>query len=104
MFYWPHKRYRLLLVNQLLQQTNQPNRKLHQFLMKEVERAQEHHQVSARFSPEITAWALIHMGVGYGVLSAMGIPTHGVDKSGMHISDLLGELMLGERYKRSTEG
>src|SRR5262249_34538173 len=75
---------------------------LHQFLMKEVEAAQESHQVSARFSPEITAWALIHMGVGYGVMSAMNIGAHGVDKSGMHISDLLGELMLGERYRRSA--
>jgi TetR/AcrR family transcriptional regulator len=77
---------------------------LHQFLTKEVERAQEHHQVSARFSPGITAWALIDMGVGYGVLSAMAISQHGFDQRGMHISDLLGELMLGDRYKRASEG
>lgn len=76
---------------------------LHVFLVKEVERAQGSHQVSARFSPELTAWALIHLGVGYGLLSAMNISSHGVDRSGMHISDLLGELMLGERYRRSTE-
>lgn len=76
---------------------------LHQFLMKEVERAQSMQQVSRRFSPEITAWALIHMGLGYGVLAAMGITSHGTDKSGMHISDMLGELMLGERYKRTPE-
>jgi AcrR family transcriptional regulator len=75
---------------------------LHQFLMKEVERAQSSQQVSQRFSPEITAWALIHMGLGYGVLAAMGVVTHGVDKGGMHISDMLGELMLGERYKRGS--
>jgi AcrR family transcriptional regulator len=76
---------------------------LHQFLMKEVERAQSSQQVSQRFSPEITAWALIHMGLGYGVLAAMGVAAHGVDKSGMHISDMLGELMLGERYRRPAE-
>lgn len=76
---------------------------LHAFLTKEVERAQEHHQVSARFSPAITAWALIDMGVGYGVLSAMNIASHGLDQRGMHISDLLGELMLGERYRRNAD-
>lgn len=77
---------------------------LHAFLEKEVAAAQEHHQVSKRFSPEITAWALIHIGLGYGVLAAMGVPNVGVDKSGMHISDLLGELMLGERYRKGPEG
>ena len=76
---------------------------LHQFLSKEVQRAQDSQQVSARFSPEITAWGLIHMGLGYGVLAAMNIPGHGMDKSGMHIQDLLGELMLGERYKKVGE-
>lgn len=76
---------------------------LHAFLMKEVENAQKSHQVSNRFSPELTGWALIHMGLGYGVLAAMGTPNHGVDKSGMHIQDLLGELMLGERYRKGPE-
>jgi AcrR family transcriptional regulator len=76
---------------------------LHAFLKKEVEQAQQHHQVSSRFSPDITAWALIDMGVGYGVLAAMNIAQHAVDQRGMHISDLLGELMLGERYRRTPD-
>ncbi len=72
---------------------------LHAFLAAEVYKAQESGQVSKRFSPEITAWALIHLGLGYGVLSAMGVSGHGVDKQGLHIHELLGQLMLGERYK-----
>jgi AcrR family transcriptional regulator len=77
--------------------------KLHGFLMEEVARAQETGQVSKRFSPDVTAWALIHLGLGYGVLSAMGVGAHGVDKAGVHVTDLIGELMLGERYRRPAE-
>lgn len=73
---------------------------LHKFLCKEVEAAQESQQVSARFSPAITAWALIHLGLGYGILAALNIPSHGIDDQGVHIQDLLGQLMLGERYKK----
>jgi AcrR family transcriptional regulator len=74
---------------------------LHGFLGAEVSKAQESGQVSKRFSPEITAWALIHLGLGYGVLSAMGVTGHGVDKQGLHIHELLGQLMLGERYGKA---
>ncbi len=73
---------------------------LHAFLMREVKQAQETGRVSKRFSPELTAWALIHMGLGYGVLSAMGVAEHGADQHGHTIVDLLGELMLGQNYKR----
>lgn len=72
--------------------------KLHDFLMVEVEQAQESGAVSKRFSPELTAWALIHLGLGFGVLAALGVGQHGVDKHGMKMTDLLGELMLGSRY------
>ncbi len=75
--------------------------RLHTFLTREVDMAQNSGQVSKRFSPELTAWALIHLGLGYGVLSAMGVVQHAVDRSGMHLQDLLGELMLGERYRKS---
>jgi AcrR family transcriptional regulator len=74
--------------------------KLRSFIERVVGEAQKSGTVSTRFSPEITAWALIHMGLGYGILAAAGIPDHGVDKSGMHIQDLLGQLMLGEQYRR----
>lgn len=73
---------------------------LHQFLMKEVKNAQDAGDVSKRFSPELTAWALIHLGLGFGVLSAMGVSKHGVDERGHTIVDLLGELMLGQKYHR----
>jgi len=75
--------------------------KLHQFLQAEVARAQDGGQVSKRFSPEITAWALIELAIGYGVLSATRFPGHGLDKTGKHVSDVIGQLMLGERYKRA---
>lgn len=76
--------------------------KLHEFLVAEVQHAQDSGKVSKRFSPALTAWALIHMGLGFGVLSAMGVPSHGVDDSGRTIRDLLGELMLGQNYRRDT--
>jgi len=77
--------------------------KLHGFLSAEVRRAQDSGQISKRFSPEITGWALIHLGMGYGILNALKMPGHGVDKAGGHIVDVIGTLMLAERYKRSAE-
>lgn len=74
--------------------------KLHAFVMHEVDRAQASGQVSKRFSPEITAWILLDLGLGYGVLDAVRVPGHGVDKAGNHVVDLIGFLMLAERYKR----
>lgn len=78
--------------------------KLHEFLTAQVKVAQDSGKVSKRFSPELTAWALIHMGLGFGMLSAMGVPRHGMDDAGMSIRDLLGELMLGQGYKREQSG
>jgi AcrR family transcriptional regulator len=77
--------------------------KLHAFLAHEVQRAQDSGQISKRFSPEITGWALMHLGLGYGILNALRIPNHGTDKSGGHIVDVIGMLMLAERYKRASE-
>lgn len=74
--------------------------KLRRFLEDEVRLAQEQGAVSKRFSPEITAWALIHIGLGYGILAALGVPDLGVDAAGVHIGDLLGQLMLGDKYRR----
>ncbi|MBC7834409.1 MAG: TetR/AcrR family transcriptional regulator [Phycisphaerales bacterium] len=76
---------------------------LHTFLVDEVGRAQDSGHVSKRFTPEITAWSLIHMGLGYGVLSAMGVIQHGIDQKGNHVQDLIGELMLGERYRKQQQ-
>lgn len=71
---------------------------LHRFVATEVVRAQETGQVSKRFSPEITAWLLLHLGLGYGVLSPLAIPGHGRDKSGLHVRDVIEQMMLGVRH------
>ncbi len=68
---------------------------LHHFLTQEVVHAQETGQVSKRFSPEITAWLLLHLGLGYGVLAPLGVPNHARDSSGLHVRDVIEQLMLG---------
>jgi TetR/AcrR family transcriptional regulator len=82
---------------QIQESLSQHAQTLHEFLVREIQVAQESGKVSKRFTPQLIAWALIHMGLGYGVLSAMGVARHGVDDQGMHIKDLLAELMLGMR-------
>jgi AcrR family transcriptional regulator len=70
-------------------------RALHAFVTKEVVYAQDQGQVSRRFSPEITAWLLVHLGLGYGVLAPLGIPGHARDEHGMHVREVVEQLMLG---------
>lgn len=70
---------------------------LHRFLQDEVVRAQDLGHVSKRFSPEITGWLLLHLGLGYGVLAPLEIPAHARDKSGMHVRDVIQQIMLGPR-------
>lgn len=70
---------------------------LHRFISREVARAQEAGSVGKSFSPEISAWALVHLGLGYGMLAALRIPGHGVDAKGMHVRELIERLMLGSR-------
>lgn len=73
--------------------------KIHEFVTHEVVLAQEAGQVSKRFSPEITAWLLLHVGLGYGVLAPLGVPHHAVDEQGVRVRDVIAELMLGERAR-----
>lgn len=68
---------------------------LHQFVKDEVIRAQEAGHVSRRFSPEISAWLLLHQGLGYGVLAPLGITGHARDEQGMHVREVVEQLMLG---------
>ncbi|MEC9373950.1 MAG: helix-turn-helix domain-containing protein [Planctomycetota bacterium] len=68
---------------------------LHQFVTREVVKAQENEQVSRRFSPEITAWLLLHLGLGYGVLAPLSIPGHARDAQGLHVRQVVEQLMLG---------
>lgn len=77
-------------------------RSLHAFLTEELVRAQEEHKVGSRFSAEIMAWLLIHAGLGYGVLSAMGISGHGTDAGGTHVAAVIARLLVG-REPRSGE-
>jgi len=68
---------------------------LHDFLCGEVVHAQEAGHVSKRFSPDITAWLLLHQGLGYGILAPLGIPGHARDDAGMHVREVVEQLMLG---------
>lgn len=68
---------------------------LHEFLAREVENAQEAGAVPSRFAADLIGWLLIEIGLGYGVLHAMRIPGHGIGTSGVHVKDVLAELLIG---------
>jgi len=68
---------------------------LHTFMADQVSTAQAAGDVSKRFSPAITAWMLMHLGLGYGVLAPIGISGHGRDESGQSVRDVIEQLMLG---------
>jgi AcrR family transcriptional regulator len=72
-------------------------RSVHAFLVDEVERAQEARSVVTRFSAEILAWLLIHVGMGYGVVTALGVERHGFDESGAHVQEIISRLLVGGR-------
>lgn len=69
---------------------------LHAFLTREVRRAQEDKRVTRVFSAELIAWILIHVGLGYGILSTMGVKGQGEDASGMHVQQMLERLLVGK--------
>jgi AcrR family transcriptional regulator len=69
---------------------------LHAFVADELQVAQEEHKVTSRFSAEIIAWLLIDIGLGYGVLGAMGITGHGTDAQGNHVQHVLGRILVGK--------
>lgn len=73
--------------------------KIHDFVKGEVALAQGEGQVSKRFSADITAWLLLHLGLGFGVLAPLNIPHHAVDEHGVRVRDVVAELMLGERAR-----
>lgn len=70
---------------------------LHAFLEREVVKAQDAGAVGKSFSPEITAWVLLHMGLGYGMIAPLRIPSHARDEHGLHVRDVIERLMLGAR-------
>ncbi len=69
--------------------------RLHAFIVREIERAQEAHKVTNRFSAAVIAWVLVNVGMGYGVLSAMNVPGHGFDASGTHVRDVMARILVG---------
>jgi len=68
---------------------------LHEFVTREVSKAQDSGVVSRAFSPEITAWTLLHLGLGYGILAPLGIAHHAVDDQEVRVRDLVSRLLLG---------
>ncbi len=73
---------------------------LHEFVAREVTRAQSEGQVSKGMSPSITAWMLLHLGLGYGLMAPLGIEGHATDEHGLRVRDAVLHLMLGERAKQ----
>lgn len=71
-------------------------KELHQFIADELNQALDSDSVRTPFSGEILAWILIDVALGYGVLSAMKIPGHSRDSSGLHVRQLLAKLLTGK--------
>lgn len=71
--------------------------KLHRFVSDEVGRAQDEGVVSRFYSPEITAWTLLHLGLGFGIIEPLSITNHGVDDRGVRVRDLIARMMLGDK-------
>lgn len=71
-------------------------------LEREIRAAQQSGIVSRRFSPELTASTLICLGLGYGTLSALHMPNLGTDTRGTYIEDIIGLIMLGDRYRKDA--
>lgn len=67
---------------------------VHEFLAKELKRAQDERKSMKSFSPELIAWTLIHVGLGYGVLAALRVEHQGEDAEGTHVQDLIERLIL----------
>lgn len=69
---------------------------VHAFIKQEIERAQEGHRVTTRYSAEILAWLLIHVGMGYGVMTALGVENHGRDAEGNHVQTIIARILVGK--------
>lgn len=69
--------------------------KLREFLEEELEAAQRARRVPQRFSADVLARVMLCMGLGYGVLSAMGIAHPGRAADGQHVSEVLARALVG---------
>ncbi|MEQ8769157.1 MAG: helix-turn-helix domain-containing protein [Phycisphaerales bacterium] len=70
---------------------------VHAFIAREITAAQDARQVTDKFSADVIAWMLLHIGMGYGVMSAMAIPGHGRDSQGTHVRDVLERVLVRQR-------
>lgn len=68
---------------------------LHGFVCREVNLAQDEGRVSRAYSPAVTAWTLLHLGLGYGMMAPLNIPGHAEDERGVRVRDVIVQLMLG---------
>lgn len=73
--------------------------RLHEFVVREVARAQKDHKVTTRWSAEIIGWLLIHLGLGYGVLTSWKIEGHGSDAEGIHVEEVIARLLVGREHR-----
>lgn len=76
---------------------------VHAFLAREIESGQAAHKVTARYSPDLIAWLLIDVGLGFGVLTAWGVQGHGRDAQGNHVSDAIKRMLLGRPKGEAPE-
>lgn len=75
---------------------------IHEFLTREIRAAQDKGYVSKAFTPEITAWTLLHLGLGYGVLAPLDLESQSERSAGPSVRDLVARLMLGPRATEDT--
>ena len=68
--------------------------KLHAFIAQELLAAQDAGVAKAAFSAELVAWLLIHIALGYGTLTSLGVPGQGTDAQGRHIDEIVAGLVL----------
>ncbi len=73
--------------------------KLHAFITGEVRKAQDDHKVNIRVAPELVAWMLIYVAIGYGVVTAWGIAEHGRDAQGTHVVQAINRMLIGKDPK-----
>ncbi len=94
-------RYRVIV--QAMTETQDPEitaalqghiQKLHTFIAQELLAAQDAGVAKAAFSAELVAWLLIHIALGYGTLTSLGVPGQGTDVQGRHIDEIIAGLVL----------
>jgi AcrR family transcriptional regulator len=74
---------------------NRHMRALHEFLTGEVSGAQQAHKFTRRFPAEAVAWLLLDIGLGFGVLVALGVRDSGAEAK--QVRDVLSRVLTGPR-------